>query len=65
MPKRPAACRRAADAVSRRPRLAADAFKDYGARLTTLAEYMAERGVAMTYHHHMGTIVRPMPRSTC
>jgi inosose dehydratase len=43
--------------VSRRPRLAADAFKDYGARLTALAEYMAERGVAMTYHHHMGTIV--------
>jgi inosose dehydratase len=43
--------------VSRRPRLAADAFKDYGARLTALAEYMAERGVAMTYHHHMGTVV--------
>jgi inosose dehydratase len=43
--------------VSRRPRLAANAFKDYGARLTALAEYMAERGVAMTYHHHMGTIV--------
>jgi inosose dehydratase len=43
--------------VSRRPRLAADAFKDYGARLTTLAQYMAERGVPMTYHHHMGTIV--------
>jgi inosose dehydratase len=43
--------------VSRRPRLSADAFKDYGARLTALAEYMAERGVAMTYHHHMGTMV--------
>ena len=43
--------------VSRRPRLAADAFKEYGARLTALAEYMTERGVAMTYHHHMGTIV--------
>jgi inosose dehydratase len=43
--------------VSRRPRLSADAFKDYGARLTALAEYMAERGVPMTYHHHMGTIV--------
>ena len=43
--------------VSRRPRLAADAFKEYGARLTALAEYMTERGVAMTYHHHMGTVV--------
>jgi inosose dehydratase len=43
--------------LSRRPRLSADAFKDYGVGLTALAEYMAERGVAMTYHHHMGTIV--------
>ena len=43
--------------VSRRPRLAADAFKAYGARLTALAEHIADRGVAMTYHHHMGTIV--------
>jgi inosose dehydratase len=43
--------------VSRRPRLGPDAFKDYGTRLTALAEYMAERGVPMTYHHHMGTIV--------
>ncbi len=43
--------------VSKRPRLPAGDFKAYGARLTALAEYMAERGVPMTYHHHMGTIV--------
>jgi len=43
--------------VSQRPHLPAADFKDYGARLTALAEYMAERGVPMTYHHHMGTIV--------
>jgi len=55
MRERPTACRPTRQTpVSRRPRLSADAFKDYGARLTALAEYMAERGVAMTYHHHMG-----------
>ena len=43
--------------VSQRPRLPAGDFKDYGAKLTALAEYMAERGVPMAYHHHMGTIV--------
>jgi inosose dehydratase len=43
--------------VGRRPRLPPADFKAYGARLTELAECMAERGVPMTYHHHMGTIV--------
>ena len=43
--------------VSKRPRLPATDFKAYGARLTALAEYMAGRGVPMTYHHHIGTIV--------
>jgi inosose dehydratase len=44
-------------AVSRRPRLGDDQFRAYGRKLTALAEHMADRGVAMTYHHHMGTIV--------
>jgi inosose dehydratase len=43
--------------LSRRPRLPDAEFPDYGRKLTVLAEHMAERGVAMTYHHHMGTIV--------
>jgi inosose dehydratase len=43
--------------VSQRPRLPVGEFKDYGGKLTALAEYMAERGVLMAYHHHMGTIV--------
>jgi inosose dehydratase len=43
--------------LSRRPTLAAGDFADYGRKLTEVAEYMAERGVAMTYHHHMGTVV--------
>ena len=44
-------------AVSRRPRLGDDQFRAYGRKLTDLAEHMADRGVAMTYHHHMGTMV--------
>jgi len=43
--------------VSRRPRLSDERFREYGGKLTALAEHMAERGVAMAYHHHMGTIV--------
>jgi inosose dehydratase len=43
--------------ISRRPKLADGDFAAYGKRLTTLAERMAEFGVRMAYHHHMGTIV--------
>jgi inosose dehydratase len=43
--------------LSLRPRIADEQFRSYGAKLTELAEWMAERGVALTYHHHMGTIV--------
>lgn len=44
-------------ALSRRPRLAPEEFQAYGRKLTALAEHMAERGVPMAYHHHMGTVV--------
>ena len=43
--------------VSRRPRIGDEGFRQYGAKLTELAEHLAERGVPLTYHHHMGTIV--------
>jgi len=43
--------------LSLRPRIADEQFHSYGSKLTELAEWMAERGVALTYHHHMGTIV--------
>lgn len=43
--------------ISRRPRLSADEFRSYGPKLTRLAEHLAARGVALTYHHHMGTVV--------
>ena len=43
--------------VSQRPRLPETDFRDYGHKLTALAEHLADHGVAMTYHHHMGTVV--------
>jgi inosose dehydratase len=43
--------------LSRRPRLAASEWEGFGGRLTALAEHVATRGLALAYHHHMGTIV--------
>jgi inosose dehydratase len=43
--------------LSSRPRLQESDFPAYGRKLTELAEWMADYGVPMTYHHHMGTIV--------
>ncbi len=43
--------------ISDRPRLPADEWAAYGAKLTALAERMADFGVGMAFHHHMGTIV--------
>ena len=43
--------------ISERPRLADDDWAAYGAKLTGLADRMAEFGVGMAFHHHMGTIV--------
>jgi len=43
--------------ISRRPKLADNEWSGYGKRLTALAERMAEFGVRMAFHHHMGTII--------
>jgi inosose dehydratase len=43
--------------ISERPRLNAEDWKPYGRKLTALAERMADFGVGMAFHHHMGTIV--------
>lgn len=45
------------DPISQRPTLADDEWKAYGAKITRLAERFAEFGVAMAFHHHMGTII--------
>ena len=43
--------------ISRRPKLADGEWATYGKRLTALADRMADFGVGMAFHHHMGTIV--------
>ena len=43
--------------ISQRPKLLAAEWPIYGKKLTQLAEKMAEFGVGMAFHHHMGTIV--------
>jgi inosose dehydratase len=44
--------------ASHRPKLADGDWKEYGSKLTALAERMAAFGVRMAFHHHMGTIVQ-------
>ena len=43
--------------ISQRPALSHDEWPGYGRKLTALAERMADFGVRMAFHHHMGTIV--------
>ncbi|MEQ1944454.1 myo-inosose-2 dehydratase [Mesorhizobium sp. VNQ89] len=43
--------------ISQRPRLADDEWAAYGRKITALAERFGDFGVAMAFHHHMGTIV--------
>jgi inosose dehydratase len=45
------------DPISQRPALAAEEWPDYGRKVTRLAERMADFGVGLAFHHHMGTIV--------
>jgi inosose dehydratase len=44
--------------ASQRPVLADSEWRDYGRKVTALAERMAAFGVRMAFHHHMGTIVQ-------
>ena len=43
--------------LSQRPRLGEKDWNDFGRRLNNLAGHLAARGIAMAYHHHMGTVV--------
>jgi inosose dehydratase len=44
--------------ASRRPKFPDDGWVAYGRKLTALADRMADFGVRMAFHHHMGTIVQ-------
>ena len=44
--------------VSRRPKLTRDEIMAYGAKLSELAKWAADRGCGLAYHHHMGAMVQ-------
>jgi inosose dehydratase len=44
--------------LSARPQLAGDRWREFGTRLSELAERMQQHGLRMAYHHHMGTVVQ-------
>jgi inosose dehydratase len=43
--------------LSSRPSLPEAGWAEFGIRLTELADRLAERGLRLAYHHHMGTVV--------
>ena len=44
--------------LSRRPRLTQDEMKQFGADMTEFAGRVADVGLKLCYHHHMGTVVQ-------
>ena len=43
--------------VNARPKLSRSEVKAYGAKLTELAKWMADEGMVLAYHHHMGSMI--------
>jgi inosose dehydratase len=44
--------------LSQRPKLKTADWREFGHRVTEVAEAVAKEGVALAYHHHMGTVVQ-------
>ncbi len=44
--------------LSERPVLEQARWEEFGAGVEALAEYAAAQGIALVYHHHMGTVVQ-------
>jgi len=44
--------------LSKRPVLAASQWREFGKRVTDVADSVAKEGVTLAYHHHMGTVVQ-------
>lgn len=44
--------------LAERAMLGQDGWSSFGANLTALAEFAADQGIILVYHHHMGTIVQ-------
>jgi inosose dehydratase len=43
--------------MSATPRLADSDWDDFGRKLTGVGDYLAQAGLRMAYHHHLGTVV--------
>ena len=43
--------------VNDAPVLSAAEMRDFGAKVEEIAQYCADQGIALVYHHHMGTVV--------
>ncbi len=43
--------------VNDRPKFSASDVRAYGAKLSELAKWMADQGVTLAYHHHMGSFI--------
>jgi inosose dehydratase len=52
-------------AISRAPRLADSAWHEFGQKLTVVADYLAQAGMRMAYHHHLGTVVESQRDLDC
>lgn len=44
--------------LSDRPVLSEAGMQDFGAKVEEIAQYCADQGIALVYHHHMGTVVQ-------
>lgn len=44
--------------LSKRPVMKAGQWREFGQRMTEVADAVAKEGVALAYHHHMGTVVQ-------
>ncbi|MGB0941038.1 MAG: myo-inosose-2 dehydratase [Marinomonas sp.] len=43
--------------LSQRPKMTQVQWQEYVGKITQVADYLAEQGVKLAYHHHMGTVV--------
>jgi len=43
--------------LSQRPKMTQAQWHEYVGKITQVADYLAEQGVKLAYHHHMGTVI--------
>jgi inosose dehydratase len=48
-------------ALSATPRLPDSRWDEFGRKLTEVGDYLAQAGLRMAYHHHLGTVVESQP----